>query len=277
MQGSPQSADGVETMSGRKLEVVPATQPSSVEANDGATEPGFAPASSVAAPEPEKPLEIADPAKQSNKSELVPSCKPIEFGADVTKILSAISSARRRPLFALISSFIDEEVLHEVYKWRREIGQNAKADGIDVLVHSPGGNLTSCYLLARVLARATDSWDALIPTLAASGATLISLGSRKLVMPGIAQMGPVDPQVLSKRPGKFFSAERQSPLEAFQAVKYLRELALSTIDGGMAILWPRIGEWPRSERLKPQRSSRLNSFGRFWKESRLTIWCLRAR
>jgi hypothetical protein len=42
--------------------------------------------------------------------------------------------------------------------------------------------------------------------------------------------------VISKRGTKFFSVERQSPLEAFQAVKYLREASLTMLDTSMAFL-----------------------------------------
>jgi hypothetical protein len=53
------------------------------------------------------------------------------------------------------------------------------------------------------------------------------------------QLGPLDPQVLSKKRGKFFAAERQSPLEAFQALKYLREFVVSTVDALMEQLTDR--------------------------------------
>jgi hypothetical protein len=104
---------------------------------------------------------------------------------------------------------------------------------LDVLIHSPGGDLTHCYRAARLFARYANAWEALVPRMAASGATLISLGAERVVLSDIAHLGPLDPQVLSKRRGKFFVVERQSPLEAFQAVRYLREIALTTLDVGM--------------------------------------------
>lgn len=105
-----------------------------------------------------------------------------------------------------------------------------------MLIHSGGGNISACYQTARFFARYVDDWEALIPAYAASGATLISLGASTLTMSDIAQMGPIDPQVKSKRPQRFFDLERQSPLEAFQAMKYLRQFALESLDATMAFL-----------------------------------------
>src|SRR5437867_2635455 len=105
-----------------------------------------------------------------------------------------------------------------------------KRGNFDVLVHSPGGQLTSCYIIARFFARCTDDWTALVPDEAKSGATLICFGSSEVIMAEIGSLGPLDPQVISKRRGKFFVTERQSPLEAFRAVQYLRQFALASLD-----------------------------------------------
>ncbi len=75
-----------------------------------------------------------------------------------------------------------------------------------------------------------------MPRFAASGATLICLGSSKIILSGIAHLGPMDPQVISKRPGKFFAVERQSPLEAFQAVRYLQGVSLEALNSYMMYL-----------------------------------------
>lgn len=166
-----------------------------------------------------------------------PHCHPAAAQACVADIMQRIAAHRGRPLFVLVADYIDGGKLAEVYKWRRELKRVA-SDGqsLDVLIDSPGGALTSAYLLARMLSRYVPEWNALVPTLAASGATLICLGSHSIVMSDIAQLGPVDPQVFSKRRDKFFAAERQSPLEAFKAVMYVRTLALSTVDAAMMFL-----------------------------------------
>jgi hypothetical protein len=153
--------------------------------------------------------------------------------------LQDIGHARGRPLFALISENINKEAFEEVYSWRRALREVTPRGNLDVLILSPGGQLTACYLVARLLSRITDDWEALIPEKAWSGATLICLGSSNLVMAECGQLGPLDPQVASKKREKFFATERQSPLEAFEAVKYLREFVVSTVDALMEQLTDR--------------------------------------
>jgi hypothetical protein len=165
-----------------------------------------------------------------------PSCTPPDAEEDLMVFFSKIQYIRERPLFVLVSEFIDEEVCEEVYRWRKRLKVAAIDDNLDILIHSPGGDSTACYRTARLFSQYTNAWEALVPSYAASGATLICLGSCNIVLSDIALLGPLDPQVISKRGTKFFSVERQSPLEAFQAVKYLREASLTMLDTSMAFL-----------------------------------------
>jgi hypothetical protein len=160
-----------------------------------------------------------------------PLCLPKDLCEKLTDCLANIQKVRKRPLFVLIVDDIDTKVLDEVCSWRNELRQAAAAGGgLDILIDSWGGTLSDCHLVARAFCRCANSWDALVPKRAVSGATLICLGSAKVVMCETAQLGPLDPQVMSKRPGKFSSTERQSPLEAFRSVKYLRDYSITTLD-----------------------------------------------
>lgn len=164
-----------------------------------------------------------------------PSCDPASGFDDVTDVLQKIKKERERGLFVLVSTHIDDDIYEQAYSWKDELTAAGK-DGVDVLIHSPGGDLTSCYAVARLLARCCDAWEALIPGLAASGATLISLGSSNVVMAAAGRFSPLDPQVGSKRSRKFFHRERQSPLEAFEAVRYLRLHTIESLDAVMHFL-----------------------------------------
>jgi hypothetical protein len=159
----------------------------------------------------------------------MPSCTPVDGVAKSTALFQRLQAARGRRLFVLATGTIDDDVLNEVLGWRADIKAAAKSGGLDVLLHSPGGVLSSCYQLARVLGTCANSWNALVPVWATSGATLISLGSAQLVIGDTAFLGPIDPQVASKRNEKLFASERQSPLEAFEAMKYLRTFALESL------------------------------------------------
>lgn len=174
--------------------------------------------------------------EQPKKDVRLPSCKPREMLPELTQALRALASLRQRPLFALISSTLDIETCDEVYRWRKELAAAGKGNNLDILIESPGGVLTDCYRIARLFSSFTDNWEALVPNMAMSGATLICLGSSKIVMSPMSSLGPLDPQVLSRRPGRFFAVERQSPLEASEALRYLRAHSLSELDAVMTWL-----------------------------------------
>ncbi len=172
----------------------------------------------------------------TTKKVRTPTCSPADGYADVTAVLQQIKLNRKRPLFVLVSGGIEQKTLFEVHRWRRELKEAGESGQLDILIDSPGGELTSCYMIARLISRYAVCWEALVPTMAASGASLICLGSSQIVMSEVASLSPIDPQVISKRQQKFFAGERQSPLEAFQAVKYLREFTLSSMDAAMRYL-----------------------------------------
>jgi len=155
-------------------------------------------------------------------------------------VLQQVRRERQRPLFVLIAGAIDDGTFEKVYEWRKELKAAGEEDNLDILINSPGGDLNACYRIARLFARSTDSWESLVSDYAASGATLICLGSNNIVMSDAAYLSPLDPQVISKRQGKFFAIERQSPLEAFQAVKYLREFTTTVLDAHMTFLTQRL-------------------------------------
>jgi ATP-dependent protease ClpP protease subunit len=68
-------------------------------------------------------------------------------------LFSKIQYIRARPLFILVSEFIDEEVCEEVYRWRKMLKVAAIDDNLDILIHSPGGDLTACYRTARLFSQ----------------------------------------------------------------------------------------------------------------------------
>jgi hypothetical protein len=168
-----------------------------------------------------------------------PFCSPDAGFDSLLPLFQKLQTVRKRRLFVLAEMGqhgIWYKTLEHVYAWKSEIKKAAEDGPIDILLHSPGGVLTACYQIARLLSRWTNEWDALVPEIAASGATLISLGSGNIVMGDMASLGPIDPQVLSRRNEKLFASERQSPLEAFEAVTYLRTFALASVNANMRFL-----------------------------------------
>lgn len=204
--------------------VEPAPQQKEVEVKDPAIVGSVVPEN----PEPATPPPPAKPVRQ-------PSVEPLVALTTLLPVLQRIQAQRGRRLFVFATGPIGEETCEEVYRWVAEL-RAAKAHGVDILIHSPGGILTSCYRIARLIAGNVEEWEALVPSMAASGATLMSLGSSNIVMGTMASLGPIDPQVISKRSEKVFASERQSPLEASEAIRQLREFALSSLNATMAFL-----------------------------------------
>ncbi len=163
------------------------------------------------------------------------SCVPADVYDEITDVFRKIKKERDRALFVLAGE-LDEDMYAEVSGWRHELKRAAAGGGLDVLIESYGGVIESSYAIGRLLARCCDAWEALVPATAASGATLLCLGSANVVMSEISRMGPVDPQVGSKRKERFSQSERQSPIEAFEAVGYLRRFAIESLDVVMRFL-----------------------------------------
>ena len=67
---------------------------------------------------------------------------------------------------------------------------------IDLIIHTPGGILSSAYQIARALKEHQGKVTVFIPHYAMSGGTLIALGADRIVMDKDAIIGPVDPQLV---------------------------------------------------------------------------------
>ena len=66
---------------------------------------------------------------------------------------------------------------------------------IDLIVHTPGGVLTSAYQIAKALKEHKGKVTVFIPHYAMSGGTLIALAADEIVLGPNAMLGPVDPQI----------------------------------------------------------------------------------
>src|SRR5437867_6633014 len=68
-------------------------------------------------------------------------------------------------------------------------------NGVDILVHSAGGNALAAWKLMSVLRERFDSVAVLVPFMAFSAATIFALGANEIVMHPYASLGPIDPQI----------------------------------------------------------------------------------
>ncbi|MGC9514234.1 SDH family Clp fold serine proteinase [Methanocrinis sp.] len=109
-----------------------------------------------------------------------------------SKVLTMVHKKEAISLFGLpIYQFIDVEDAEELLRGIRSAGSRP----IDVIVHSPGGQLLPSIQIARALRNHPHKTRAIIPHYAMSGGTIIALACDEMVMDADAVIGPVDPQV----------------------------------------------------------------------------------
>lgn len=70
-----------------------------------------------------------------------------------------------------------------------------KADRVDVMIHSTGGDALAAWKLMSVLRERFKSVSVLVPNMAFSAATIFALGADEIVMHRFASLGPIDPQI----------------------------------------------------------------------------------
>jgi membrane-bound ClpP family serine protease len=76
--------------------------------------------------------------------------------------------------------------------------------GLTLILHTPGGNINATESIVSYLRSKFNSIEVIVPTLAMSAGTMISLSCEKVVLGSHSQLGPIDPQMTYG--GKTFSA-----------------------------------------------------------------------
>jgi len=100
--------------------------------------------------------------------------------------------APRRMLFPQFST-PDEYVIEKfVGKVNKKFSQK-KRPTLYILIHSPGGAVSTSYMIARVLRNNFNKIVGFIPHMAASGASLVALSCNELVMGDISYLTSIDP------------------------------------------------------------------------------------
>ena len=77
----------------------------------------------------------------------------------------------------------------------RAIRLTPEAQPIDVILHTPGGQVLAAEQIAKALSERKAKVTVFVPHYAMSGGTIIALAADEIVMDANAVLGPVDPQV----------------------------------------------------------------------------------
>ncbi len=125
--------------------------------------------------------------------------------------------------------------LSHVVSLGNEIG-NKKYDEIDMVIHSPGGDINAAYQMLELLRFHAVKINACVPFYAKSAATLLCIGADLIILDELAQLGPLDTQMAEVKGGK---REYVSALNQFIALEQLQKFALETLDQSMVLILER--------------------------------------
>jgi ClpP class serine protease len=89
------------------------------------------------------------------------------------------------------------------------------ADGLTLLLHTPGGATNAAETIVQYLHSKFDKIEVIVPAFAMSAGTMISLASDRIIMGRQSQLGPIDPQMPIG--GKYVSA--RAIVEQFEKAK----------------------------------------------------------
>ncbi|MDF1558426.1 MAG: ATP-dependent Clp protease proteolytic subunit [ANME-2 cluster archaeon] len=90
-----------------------------------------------------------------------------------------------------IYQYIDIEDAEEILRGIREAGDAP----IDLILHTPGGQLHASIQIARALKGHKNKTRVMVPHYSMSGGTIIALAADEIIMDKDASLGPIDPQI----------------------------------------------------------------------------------
>lgn len=96
-------------------------------------------------------------------------------------------------------------------------------DSIDILIHSPGGSAEATEQLVSMLRENYKDIRFIVPRMAKSAATMLTLSGNKILMDDRSELGPTDPQVVIPVPGGIMFVPAKSILNGFNKAKSIIE------------------------------------------------------
>ena len=78
----------------------------------------------------------------------------------------------------------------------KEKGKLKKFKKLSLFLNSTGGNLDSAKKIADLCRSMSEEFVVIVPVMAKSAATLTAIGADEIVMPFVAELGPIDPIII---------------------------------------------------------------------------------
>lgn len=126
---------------------------------------------------------------------------------------------------------LDRFKVLNLYKKRRAVlGSGAKSK-ICLVLNSPGGDIDAAFILVEILRTHYKGLEVLLPFWCKSAATLVCLAADRVKATSIAEMGPLDPQVLEAGESRM-----KSVLDEYQALTQVRKEAMQCLEHSVAFI-----------------------------------------
>lgn len=100
----------------------------------------------------------------------------------------------------------------------REICHDIEGPNIDVVIHSPGGEIEAAESIVKLLRRRFDNVRFFVPNIAKSAATMMALSANEIWMDPDAELGPIDPQLVIRTSGGIRVTAAQAIIDQFDSM-----------------------------------------------------------
>lgn len=110
-----------------------------------------------------------------------------------TRVLTLIHRKEAVSMFGLpVYQYIDIEDAESILRGIRDTKEERP---IDIIIHTPGGQVHPSIQIARALKNHRGHTRVMIPHYSMSGGTIIALAADEIIMDDDAVIGPIDPQI----------------------------------------------------------------------------------
>ena len=138
---------------------------------------------------------------------------------------------------AIVAIILPEEPLlpKHLLEIQKLIGEK-RCKKLSVVLHSSGGDINATYQIIELLRNHCENMTTIVPLYAKSAAALFILGSDKIVMGELAELGPLDTQIAEREKG---ARKYTSALNPFKTLEELQRFSLETLDVTVKLLLTR--------------------------------------
>jgi len=142
-----------------------------------------------------------------------------------------LADLRKSTLVAIV---LPEESLVSTHLFLiHECINGKKCRNLDVILHSSGGDINIVYQIIELIRNHCEKMTTIIPLYAKSAASLFLLGSDNIMMGELAELGPLDTQVVEYEKG---SPKFTSALNPFKTLEELRKFAVEVFDFSVKLI-----------------------------------------